>query len=140
MQISSIAPAIITAFGVFAASTALHELSHMLACRVLHCRIIGWKILFVSCKGRRLSLNLKDRNHCAFTTENTRKMRIVMAAGPAADFLASAACFLCARAAGQGWCGYGLLGAACLIFVSAVYNMLPATNGDGKMLFGKDDG
>lgn len=138
MELAQIVAVSLLAVFIFAVSTALHEIAHILMCKFVNCRIIGWKILFINYDGEKVAFKLRGRNHCAFITGNKRQMRLIVLAGPIVELFIFAITLIAAPYQEVAWIRVGLYLSSILIGLSVVYNLLPLSNGDGKILFGKD--
>ena len=138
MSLQEIVYAVFLALIIAILSTILHELAHAGMCRIFKCKIVGLKVLFLDYDGSRLHLDFKKKNHCAFITESRAKMKAIVAAGPLIESILSVICAIGALSTRQSWIKFGLIAGAAFNVISVIYNLLPTTNGDGKMLFGKD--
>ena len=139
MAIYNAFASILLALIAWSVSTFFHETAHALMCKVMHCKLISVKALFLFFDGKKLSFQLKGKNHCAFSSSSKRTMKVIVAAGPLIEFIICIICMLGALAAQQAWIRNGLWLAAFFIFVSIIYNLLPMANGDGRLLFGKGE-
>ena len=124
---------------LYSASTAFHEISHLLFCKVLHCKIVGWKIFFFCYNDQKLYFNKRGKNYCSFISSSRKKRIAIAAVGPITELVVSIFCLQLSCYSAQAWIKDGLIGAFCLIFLSSVLDLLPITGSDGKMIFGKDE-
>lgn len=120
-------------------SMAAHEFAHLIMCKLLGCRVIEIKIPFFKYSGNRWYVQTEGRNHCSFVANNNIKMKAIVAAGPLSELLIVVGCLLAANIIQMGWISAGLFASAALIVISVVYDLLPVTGGDGKLLFCKGD-
>ena len=139
MQLHDWIRAFLLATSIVTISTILHELAHVAMCRLLKCKIIGFRVLCFNYNGEHFSLSWRGRNHCAFTSSSPKKMKQIVIAGPLIELAVCIGCLVFAIKAEQPWVAWGLYGAAFIVLLSVIYNLLPMTNGDGKMLFGRSD-
>lgn len=123
---------------VFMVSTFIHEFAHLLMCRILNCRVVGMKALFLCYDGHKWSFKLSGKNHCAFITDNGMIMKTIVAAGPTAEVVVILCSLLIAYLSSLIYIRIGFVCAAIMIAISILFNLLPMTNGDGKMLFKKE--
>lgn len=134
IRIDAVVIGVVFSLLIYFISTVLHELSHWLVCKLLKCHLIGLKILLLYFDGKKWSFQLEGRNHCAFITNDITKAKKVAAAGPLIEIIVLACCIPIALATQQKWLRYGLIGGTIMIALSVIYNLLPVTNGDGRIL------
>lgn len=120
-------------------SMAVHEFAHLIMCKMLGCRVIEIKIPFFIYSDNRWYVQTEGRNHCSFVANNNIKMKTIVAAGPLSELIIVIGCLLAANIIQKGWIRTGLFASAVLIVISVVYDLLPVTGGDGKLLFSKGD-
>ena len=123
---------------IIVVSNGLHEIGHIAACLLLKCRILSFKIIFVAfeagkpCGNWRLTFH--GHNHCAFTTNYKWKMIIAVLAGSIVDLALGILLITMYIFKGELWWASAFLIAGIGELFSIVYNLLPSTNGDGKIL------
>ena len=122
---------------IFALSTVLHEFAHLVMCKVFGCRVVGLKVLCFYFDGHKWSVRFKGKNHCAFVSDDKKKMRLIVAAGPLTEMLITVILLVLGMMQ-HGGTRISFLFSSLLIGVSIIFNLLPNGNGDGRMLFKGD--
>ena len=123
---------------VCAFATSVHELSHLLACQLLRCKVLSYKVLFLFFDGNQLMFQINGKNHCAFVSSDKIKTKLVTVAGPVAEVALSIFLLFVSAHQKQRWVKMGLIIGTIITILLVVINLIPSTNGDGKILFGKD--
>lgn len=120
-------------------SAIIHELSHALMCRLFKVKILGIKALFLFFDGQHVSCKFTGKSYCTFKTNDTRKMRGIVAAGPIVEIIIAFLCFALSLQIDRIEIKYGFLGGTILIAMTTIIDLIPCFNGDGKLLFTKGD-
>ncbi len=76
---------------IFLLSGILHELSHLIICIILKCKVKEFKFFIFKIINENqkyhLKIDIKSSEHCSFYTNNLKKVIAVMSAGPIMSFL-----------------------------------------------------
>ena len=65
----------------------LHELSHIVFCKILKCKITKYKIGFIKFEDNKIKIAFKGDNFCNFKTDDSKKALLILCAGPIVNFV-----------------------------------------------------
>lgn len=115
-------------------SHALHEGAHLLACFILKCKVVDFKVLFFSLsRGKQpgFRFSVKGSNHCSFSCADKKKALWVTVMGPLVNLLLGVILVLTALGSHPNW---GVLAGGIYNLIICVYNLLPRVGGDGALI------
>lgn len=119
---------------LYALAVASHEGAHALMCAILKCRVLGWGVIFLRRDAKGLRVGFPVPNHCAFAADSARKARIIAAAGPVNDMVYIIFAIALGAIGRSPW----PFVCAAVLLATLVYNLLPPTGGDGRLIFSKE--
>ena len=137
LSIIQILGSILMALVLFVFSSTLHEIAHILMCKLYGFRIIGLKILLFNFDGKKWRFKPFEKNHCAFISDNNKKTRVVMALGPLIEILFIVVCIFASCKISDIVIKLGIYVGIIIISISLIIDLLPISKGDGRFIFEK---
>ena len=110
----------------------LHELLHIVFCKILNCKIIKYKVGFIIFDGS-FKFSIKGNNFCNFKTDNKNKALVILLSGPLVNF-AFLAISIVLLIINKDLMKFFLILTFAFNLVSIFFDLCPVTENDGKAI------
>lgn len=114
-------------------SCILHELSHILFCKILKCKIKSYKVGFIKYSGQ-IEINFKGNSYCHFSTNNKNKALTILLSGSIVNLLFLISNILLVIFVKKKWLSYYLYIMIIVNIISTFADIIPIFNNDGKAI------
>lgn len=137
LSITQILFSLLLALIMFVFSSTLHEIAHIIMCKLYGLKIIGLKLMLFNYDGKKWKFKPFEKNHCAFISDNNNKTKVVMAFGPIIEILFIIVCCFVSCKISNYTIKLGIYLGVVLISISLIIDLLPISKGDGRIIFEK---